>query len=635
MLSTGAVIKYIFKNAAGYYKYCRKIPNSQKQFVFSLKTKNIKLAKKIVSSFQIKSNSYFLYLKNLSKEEILIRSNEIIEALDAYKNEAMVEDSSFEMSRHIHFTHNKLDGSYLESILYWRDELIKYNSRGKTPKQTDEFVKKILSRSTIALKEFYKTITNEEKWFFRERLFKTEAALLKMDKRRFNKHFIDDEDEDIPTDKFSKEIVKEIVKEAVTEVVKGLGTTGIVKKNKYEVLEEYLSLYDVTKRFKKEKHLFEGPLKILIQASDKEFLSDYTRDDYRKFLHTFIWFPGNVTKKTRVINKLNDNYHLISMYFKKIYLDNLDIDLDDTVAPLIDIDDDNFENEFLNDEEFVSDILTLDVQSVTSLKTKISTVSKFIDYCSKNKYIETTMFDNEKNYINDCINQRGNDTKIRTKFDLNEISYMFKLFIQYKFFIDENIAYFYIPMIAMFSGLRVEEICKLRKSDIINKNGVICFDINGNVKTIDSIRKVPIHPFLLNNLHFLKYVENRKDMLFDLQMVTIYNKPKYSRKYIAVFSNFRTEFVSEKRIKEELISFHSFRHFTASSLKAGGVSKDDIATILGHKYSSGETGTYIDHDPRTLNGYIKKLDVKDLKNDLQLLSATFSDFIKTNNVFSI
>ncbi|MDP3300653.1 MAG: hypothetical protein Q8S36_01660 [Sulfuricurvum sp.] len=84
-------MKYVIKNSFGYYKFYRKIPNSQKQFIFSLKTKNLKLAKKIVSSFLIQSTPYFLYLQNLSKEEIMIRFVEINTIFENYKEEALKE----------------------------------------------------------------------------------------------------------------------------------------------------------------------------------------------------------------------------------------------------------------------------------------------------------------------------------------------------------------------------------------------------------------------------------------------------------------------------------------------------------------------------------------------------------------
>jgi hypothetical protein len=84
-------MKYVARNEFGYYKFYRKIPNAQKQFIFGLKTKNAKLAKKIVSSFLIKSTQYFLY-QNLSKEEIVIRLEEIQAVLENYREEALKEN---------------------------------------------------------------------------------------------------------------------------------------------------------------------------------------------------------------------------------------------------------------------------------------------------------------------------------------------------------------------------------------------------------------------------------------------------------------------------------------------------------------------------------------------------------------
>jgi ABC-type Zn uptake system ZnuABC Zn-binding protein ZnuA len=93
-------MKYVARNEFGYYKFYRKIPNSQKQFIFSLKTKNAKLAKKIVSSFLIKSTQYFLYLQNLSKEDVMTRLEEIQKMLEAYREEALKEYSELERVEH-------------------------------------------------------------------------------------------------------------------------------------------------------------------------------------------------------------------------------------------------------------------------------------------------------------------------------------------------------------------------------------------------------------------------------------------------------------------------------------------------------------------------------------------------------
>lgn len=60
---------------------------------------------------------------------------------------------------------------------------------------------------------------------------------------------------------------------------------------------------------------------------------------------------------------------------------------------------------------------------------------------------------------------------------------------------------FWAPLIALYSGMRLEEICPLHLSDIIKEDGVLCFSINeerggsGDVKHVKSsagIRKVPV-----------------------------------------------------------------------------------------------------------------------------------------------
>jgi len=55
---------------------------------------------------------------------------------------------------------------------------------------------------------------------------------------------------------------------------------------------------------------------------------------------------------------------------------------------------------------------------------------------------------------------------------------------------------FWIPLIAMYSGLRLDEICQLHKTDIQFIEGVYCFNINSQgdkrLKTSASIRVVPI-----------------------------------------------------------------------------------------------------------------------------------------------
>jgi len=71
---------------------------------------------------------------------------------------------------------------------------------------------------------------------------------------------------------------------------------------------------------------------------------------------------------------------------------------------------------------------------------------------------------------------------------------------------------FWIPIIGLFTGMRLEEICQLYVDNIRQEQGVWVFDINEeredqSVKTAEQ-RLVPLHPFLTEDLHFLNYVQS-------------------------------------------------------------------------------------------------------------------------------
>lgn len=76
-------------------------------------------------------------------------------------------------------------------------------------------------------------------------------------------------------------------------------------------------------------------------------------------------------------------------------------------------------------------------------------------------------------------------------------------------------AYFWCPLIALYSGMRLEEICQLQCKDVYDDEGVWVFDINPatdteeaskKLKTKNAIRKVPVHPYLISK-GLLKHLE--------------------------------------------------------------------------------------------------------------------------------
>ncbi len=152
----------------------------------------------------------------------------------------------------------------------------------------------------------------------------------------------------------------------------------------------------------------------------------------------------------------------------------------------------------------------------------------------------------------------------------------------------------WIPYIAMYSGMRREEICQLHVADVRKVDGVWCFDINDsgdkNVKTESSVRFVPVHSQLAAR-GFLQFVENRKKevgMHSNLWGFTPW-KGIWGKK----FGNWYSLYYNRRHVTTDpLKSFHSLRHTVADMLKQKGFQEVLIAELLGHTNASITTGRY-------------------------------------------
>jgi integrase len=100
----------------------------------------------------------------------------------------------------------------------------------------------------------------------------------------------------------------------------------------------------------------------------------------------------------------------------------------------------------------------------------------------------------------------------RAAYDLDELE---KLFHSEKYLTDSHLQpyQFWTPILALFTGMRQNEIAQLYLDDIREKEGVWYFDLNRDspdkrLKNMNARRKVPIHKFLLDDLRLLDYVNH-------------------------------------------------------------------------------------------------------------------------------
>lgn len=161
-------------------------------------------------------------------------------------------------------------------------------------------------------------------------------------------------------------------------------------------------------------------------------------------------------------------------------------------------------------------------------------------------------------------------------------------------------ARFWVPVIALWSGMRLEEICQLYVADIAIVDNIPVIQVQESViageqsiKTASSQRIVPIHPELIK-IGFLKYVEtmqtnNHKNLFPEL-------KRGANGKLGHPMSKWFRRFLENLKVKTEKTNFHSFRHTLAGGLKACNTPEPIANYLCGWKdtsmygrYSKGET----------------------------------------------
>jgi len=166
---------------------------------------------------------------------------------------------------------------------------------------------------------------------------------------------------------------------------------------------------------------------------------------------------------------------------------------------------------------------------------------------------------------------------------------------------------FWLPILLLYTGARVEELCQLYIDDIKSIKDIWVLDINETrpdqkVKDHEK-RYIPLHPFITDELKFVEYAHSLPDksgrVFPELKRQGTKSKrvggkdrlryghypstnwfPNYKRKECGI--------VAAKYKK----TIHSFRHNVSSCLMEHDVQEYVIAMFMGHEHDQISTGRY-------------------------------------------
>jgi integrase len=151
----------------------------------------------------------------------------------------------------------------------------------------------------------------------------------------------------------------------------------------------------------------------------------------------------------------------------------------------------------------------------------------------------------------------------------------------------------WIPRILALSGMRLGEVAQLRKRDVREERGVLCFDVNGDegkgLKTDASWRLVPVHPRLVE-LGLPAFIAAQPDGFLwpeKLRRTADPRKGNFDRLSRLLNDRLRRAGITDRR---KVV--HSFRHTVATRLKEADVQDFTISEILGHEVGDITMGRY-------------------------------------------
>jgi site-specific recombinase XerD len=170
---------------------------------------------------------------------------------------------------------------------------------------------------------------------------------------------------------------------------------------------------------------------------------------------------------------------------------------------------------------------------------------------------------------------------------------------------------FWIPVLGLFTGARIEELSQLYVDDVKRVGGALVIDINDSaddkrVKTATSKRIVPVHPFVDQELGFCRYVEQAKA---EGAVRVFPSLKRVSFKYGHAVSKWFSRYVTRVGI-EGAKSFHSFRHTFTTNLVHREVPIQVVDWLTGHAAQGETAGRYtkLPTDPAVLMPHLMKLD---------------------------
>lgn len=225
--------------------------------------------------------------------------------------------------------------------------------------------------------------------------------------------------------------------------------------------------------------------------------------------------------------------------------------------------------------------------STTTFNNYVKNLTTFFSYAIREGYCERNPFDGLR------VKQRGKVSEERSIFTEADLRSLFSAEVYAS---ARKPHQYWLPLLGLYTGARLNELCQLYVDDVVLVNGVDCLHIRASrpdqkLKTPSSERLVPIHS-RLKALGFLQFVQKQRaaGCLRVFPELVCHKKHGYAAAASKWFAKVRKQ-VGLKG-EEGKKDFHSFRHTFADHLKQKGAPESLVGGLLGHQSEGITFGRY-------------------------------------------
>jgi integrase len=257
--------------------------------------------------------------------------------------------------------------------------------------------------------------------------------------------------------------------------------------------------------------------------------------------------------------------------------------------------------------------------STRTVKEHLTYLSSLLEYCKDHGYTDQNPFTGMKLHMK--IRPRDE----RDRFSELEIKKLFKKenYIPSTQIHKKRYEYYWIPLLSLFTGMRLGEICPLYIDNVRKIKKRWCIDIvqeeqrpDKSIKTLSSRRIIQIHNTLidLGSIDFLQILKKK-----DPKRERIFEELRYIggdyNKNVSKFWNVR--YLLKLGLKTSKKNFHSLRHTVSDHLKQKVVEPNFVKELLGHSSGKGEWDSCgKNYEPEIMfNKCIKRIVYKTSKNN--------------------